>query len=113
MADRESTGWSTRSERPGIFIEIGSDDARTRLPELLRAVQAGHRYTGMRRGKAVADLVPSRVPSRVPSGLLSGVPIAQSRGADTLALVGAMRDFPLVRQVDAQIIRDYITEGSR
>lgn len=80
-----------------MFIEIGSYDAKTRLPELLRAVQAGQRYTITLRGKAVADLVPS----------------GQSRGADTLAAVGAMRDFPRVRHVDAQAIQDWITEGRR
>jgi prevent-host-death family protein len=40
-------------------IEIGAYEAKTRLPELLRQVQAGKRFTITNRGKAVADLVPS------------------------------------------------------
>jgi prevent-host-death family protein len=40
-------------------IEIGAYEAKTRLPELLRAVQAGKRFTITNRGRAVADLVPS------------------------------------------------------
>ncbi len=39
--------------------EIGAYDAKTRLPELLRQVQAGRRFTITNRGRAVADLVPS------------------------------------------------------
>lgn len=40
-------------------IEIGAYQAKTKLPELLREVQAGKRFTITNRGKAVADLVPS------------------------------------------------------
>ena len=40
-------------------IEIGAYEAKTKLPELLRQVQAGQRFTITNRGKAVADLVPS------------------------------------------------------
>jgi prevent-host-death family protein len=40
-------------------IEIGSYEAKTKLPELLRGVQAGKRYTITLRGEAVADLVPA------------------------------------------------------
>jgi prevent-host-death family protein len=40
-------------------IEIGAYEAKTKLPELLRQVQAGKRFTITNRGKAVADLVPS------------------------------------------------------
>ncbi len=39
--------------------EIGAYEAKTRLPELLRAVKAGRRFTITNRGEAVADLVPS------------------------------------------------------
>lgn len=41
-------------------IEIGAYEAKTRLPELLKQVKAGKRFTITNRGKAVADLVPSR-----------------------------------------------------
>lgn len=40
-------------------IEIGSYEAKTKLPELLRAVQHGKRYTITLRGEAVAELIPS------------------------------------------------------
>jgi prevent-host-death family protein len=39
--------------------EIGAYDAKTRLPELLRQVKSGKRFTITNRGKAIADLVPS------------------------------------------------------
>lgn len=39
--------------------EIGAYEAKTRLPELLRQVKAGKRFTITNRGKAVADLVPT------------------------------------------------------
>jgi prevent-host-death family protein len=41
-------------------IEIGAYEAKTRLPELLQQVRAGKRFTITNRGKAIADLVPSR-----------------------------------------------------
>jgi antitoxin (DNA-binding transcriptional repressor) of toxin-antitoxin stability system len=37
---------------------VGSHEVKTKLPELLRCVQAGKRYTITLRGEAVADLVP-------------------------------------------------------
>ena len=40
-------------------IEVGSYEAKTKLPELLRGVQAGKRYTITLRGAAVAELVPA------------------------------------------------------
>jgi antitoxin (DNA-binding transcriptional repressor) of toxin-antitoxin stability system len=41
-------------------IEVGSYEAKTKLPELLRGVQGGHSYTITLRGEAVADLVPTQ-----------------------------------------------------
>ena len=38
---------------------IGAYDAKTKLPELLRQVKAGKRFTITHRGKAIADLVPA------------------------------------------------------
>lgn len=40
-------------------IEIGSYEAKTRLPELLRQVRTGKSFTITNRGEAIADLVPS------------------------------------------------------
>ena len=41
-------------------IEIGAYEAKTRLPELLKQVKAGKRFTITDRGKVIADLIPSR-----------------------------------------------------
>ena len=41
-------------------IEVGSYESKTKLPELLRGVQSGNRYTITLRGEAVADLVPAQ-----------------------------------------------------
>jgi prevent-host-death family protein len=43
-------------------IEVGAYEAKTKLPELLRQVQQGKRFTITNRGKPVAELGP-------PSGL--------------------------------------------
>ena len=40
-------------------IQVGSYEAKTKLPELLRGIQAGNRYTITLRGEAVADLDPA------------------------------------------------------
>lgn len=40
--------------------EIGSYDAKTKLPEILRRVESGETFTITNRGKAIADLVPSK-----------------------------------------------------
>ena len=40
-------------------IPIGSYEAKTKLPELLRKVKTGQSFTITNHGKAVADLVPS------------------------------------------------------
>lgn len=45
-------------------IEIGAYEAKTKLPELLRQVQAGKRFTITNRGKAIADLVPSEAQAK-------------------------------------------------
>lgn len=41
--------------------EIGSYDAKTKLPEILRRVEAGESFTITNRGKPVAELIPTRV----------------------------------------------------
>jgi len=40
-------------------IQIGSYEAKTKLPNLLRQVKTGKSFTITNRGEAVADLVPS------------------------------------------------------
>ncbi|MCE5360839.1 MAG: type II toxin-antitoxin system prevent-host-death family antitoxin [Acidithiobacillus sp.] len=39
-------------------IEVGSYEAKTKLPELLRGVQSGKRYTITLRGEPIAELGP-------------------------------------------------------
>ena len=39
--------------------KIGAYEAKTKLPELLRQVKAGKRFTITNRGEAIADLVPA------------------------------------------------------
>jgi antitoxin (DNA-binding transcriptional repressor) of toxin-antitoxin stability system len=45
--------------RNAVNIKVGSYEAKTKLPELLRGVQAGNHYTITLRGEAVAELVPA------------------------------------------------------
>jgi prevent-host-death family protein len=47
------------SQEKAMKIEIGSYEAKTRLPELLRQVKTGKSFTITNRGEAIADLVPS------------------------------------------------------
>ena len=58
-------------------LEIGSYEAKTKLPELLRGVQAGKRYTITLRGEPIADLVPAE----------------DAKQADAASAVDAMRQF--------------------
>ncbi len=43
-----------------MSTEIGSYEAKTKLPEILRRVERGESFTITNRGRAVADIVPSR-----------------------------------------------------
>jgi len=45
-------------------IEVRSYEAKTKLPELLRNIQASLRYTITLRSEAVADLVPTQANKR-------------------------------------------------
>ncbi|MFN2378044.1 MAG: type II toxin-antitoxin system Phd/YefM family antitoxin [Candidatus Binatia bacterium] len=76
-------------------IEIGAYEARTRLAELLRDVQAGRRYTITHRGQAIADLVPAGDAGR------------QDAGTAVAEMLQFMRRDP-VRGVDLQTL---IEEG--
>lgn len=46
--------WSIGGEGVMQDVEVGSYEAKTKLPELLRGVQAGHRYTITLRGQPIA-----------------------------------------------------------
>ncbi len=45
--------------------EIGSYDAKTKLPEILRLVATGESFTITKRGKPIADLIPSRASDQI------------------------------------------------
>ena len=77
-------------------IEVGSYEAKTKLPELLRGVQAGKRYTITLRGEAVAALVPAE----------------GGKHSDTAAAVDDMLSFMRSRKPVAQVdLRALINEG--
>ncbi len=48
-----------------MLKQVGSYDAKTKLPEILRRVEAGESFTITNRGKPVADLIPSRSSQRL------------------------------------------------
>lgn len=76
-------------------IEIGSYEAKTKLPELLRQVKAGKSFTITNRGEAIADLVPS-------AGL---------RAKDTISAVRKLKAFMLAAPVHGVNIKALIEEG--
>lgn len=45
--------------------KIDSNEAKTRLSEILRRVEAGEAFTITNRGKPIADLIPSRASDRL------------------------------------------------
>ncbi len=76
--------------------EIGSYEAKTKLPELLRQVRTGKSSTITNRGEAIADLVPSlgaRVKDKVAAAeRLKAFMLADPvRGADIRELIEAGR----------------------
>ncbi|MDP3540416.1 MAG: prevent-host-death protein [Azonexus sp.] len=77
-------------------IEVGSYEAKTKLPELLRGIQAGNRYTITLRGEAVADLVPVENPKH----------------SDAIAAVEEMLSFMQARKPAGSIdLKALINEG--
>lgn len=77
-------------------IEIGSYEAKTKLPELLRGIRAGNRYTITLRGEAVADLVPAE----------------GNKGTDAIAAVDEMLSFMQAHKpVGGVDIKALINEG--
>ena len=78
-------------------IEIGSFEAKTKLPELLRGVQEGTHYTITLRGKPVAELVP----------------VGRSADAKYAQAVELMQSFKRVKGVSGQDLADWIAEGRR
>ena len=73
--------------------EIGSYEAKTKLPELLRQVKAGKSFTITNRGEAIADLVPS------------------ARTKDKVAAAEKLKAFMLAVPVRGVNIKELIEEG--
>ena len=48
-----------------MLKQVGSYDAKTKLPEILRRVEAGESFTITNRGKPIADLIPSRAGNKL------------------------------------------------
>lgn len=48
-----------------MLEEIGSYEAKTKLPEILRRVEAGEAFTITNRGRPIADVIPSRSSDRL------------------------------------------------
>jgi prevent-host-death family protein len=76
-------------------IEIGSYEAKTKLPELLRQVKAGKSFTITNRGEAIADLVPS----------------AGAKMKDKIAAVKKLKALMLDNPVRGVNIKNLIEEG--
>jgi prevent-host-death family protein len=76
-------------------VEIGSYEAKTKLPELLRQVKAGKSFTITNRGEAVADLVPS----------------AGAKTVDRVAAAERLKAFMLSDPVRGVDIKALIEEG--
>jgi prevent-host-death family protein len=77
-----------------MSTKIGAFEAKTKLPELLRRVEAGERFTITNRGQPVAELQP------VSPG---------SMGARQA--VALMRALPKVSGVSGRDVREMIEEG--
>jgi prevent-host-death family protein len=75
--------------------EIGSYEAKTRLPELLRQVKNGKSFTITNRGEAVADLVPT----------------AEARSKNKAEAVEKLREFMRTSPVYGVNIKELIEEG--
>lgn len=75
--------------------EIGSYEAKTRLPELLRAVREGKSFTITNRGEPVAELVPVR----------------HATDEDAAQAVEGMRAFMRSHRVTGVDIKALIEEG--
>ena len=75
--------------------KIGAYEAKSKLPELLRRVEAGERFTITNRGHPVAELRPVSSASKVG--------VRQS--------IALMRALPKIPGVPSNLIREMIEEG--
>lgn len=80
-----------------MYAEVGSYEAKTKLPELLRDVQQGKRYTITLRGAPIADLVPN----------------AESPRANVGQAIAAMKRFTLSTPVSDDQLKAYRELGRK
>lgn len=80
-----------------MFVEVGSYDAKIRLPELLRKVEQGERFTITQRGRPIADLVPS----------------ADNARHSREEAVAAMRSMKRLVDVAPDTLEQWVEEGRR
>jgi prevent-host-death family protein len=73
---------------------VGAYDAKTHLPDLLRKVQAGMRFTITHRGHPVAELVPIGASAR------------QDAESAAMRMGQFMRDQPPIRCVDVKALQE-------
>lgn len=76
-------------------IEVGSYEAKTKLPKLLRQVRAGMSFTITKRGEAIADLVPS----------------TRAKSKDRAAAVERIKAFMQTDPVRGVNIKELLEEG--
>ena len=79
---------------------IGIFEAKTKLSEILRQVEAGERFTITVRGRAVAEVVPARVPCGKTS---------QKEREEALERLKN----PTIKGVSGEQIRTWIQEGRK
>lgn len=77
--------------------EIGAYDAKTKLPELLRQVRKGKRFTITHRGQPIADLVPS----------------GSAAAENAKEAIDALLKFERVPNVASEDVAAWIAEGRR
>ena len=76
-------------------VELGSYEAKTKLPELLRQVKTGKSFTITNCGEAIADLVPS----------------TEVKPKDKVAAAEKLKAFMLADPVRGVNIKELIEEG--
>jgi prevent-host-death family protein len=79
------------------YTEIGAFDAKTKLSEILRKVEQGERFTITKRGRAIADVVPTQHRD-------------QRRVREA---VEALRNFPRITGVSGDEVLRWIREGRK
>jgi prevent-host-death family protein len=78
-----------------MSTKIGAFEAKTKLPELLRRVEAGERFTITNRGQPVAELQP----------------VSPGSAIGARQAVAPMRALPKVFGVPGRVVREMIEEG--